>query len=73
MKDKMLWWVTLGGVLSAEAYLIYEISQMMNKPVQKVVEVEINDIDHDVDESVDENMYYQTLWREKQKNDKSDK
>ena len=73
MKDRTLWWALLGGVLCAEGYIIYEISQMMKTEPQVVVEVDPPDIDNDVDESVDENMYYQTLWREKEENAKSDK
>ena len=46
---------------------------MMKTEPQVVVEVDPPDIDNDVDESVDENMYYQTLWREKEENAKSDK
>jgi len=73
MKDKTLWWALLGSVLCAEGYIVYEISQMMKVEPQIVVEVQAIDIDEDVDESIDENLYYQTLWRETNENDQSNK
>jgi len=73
MKEQKFYWLLLWGILLTEGYLIYFLSDMMYVAPTQTVTVLEKDINDDVDESVDEDLYYQTLWQEKEENAKSDK
>ena len=73
MKEQKFYWLLLWGILLTEGYLIYFLSDMMYVAPTQTVTVLEKDINDDVDESVDEDLYYQTLWQEKEEKAKSDK